>query len=170
MVRPRYIICSESRTVDRTSGLVTHYNVIEELTVSVGGPKAKAGSAPFLKFVVTAVWMRETGEEAEDTYEFETSMHLPGEEIARRIHAGEFQFGEHRFHRLETFIQGLFTQRGEAVPNDALTLQPGVLRLESRIRRSGDQQWLSQDYVIPVRVERGSPELADSSQGGHQRE
>jgi len=167
MIRPRYILCSESRIVDRATGLVTHYNVVDELTLGVGTSKPLAGGLPMLKFVMTAVWARVGDEDSEDLFEFETYIHMPGEENARCIHAGEFAFGEHSFHRLEAFVAGIVVAgpppEGIA-PADVLRFASGTRRLESRVRRSGDNEWLAQDYLIPVRVEQKTSELAESSQ------
>lgn len=166
MIRPRYIICSESRIVDRATGLVTHVNVLDELAVSLGPRKEQPAALPFLKFVTTAVWMRESDEESEEAYVFETYMYVPGEEEARRIHAGEFQFGSSRFYRLDAFVQvGL--KLDEASSGNGLRLKPGILRLESRVRRSGDVEWLTQDYLIPVRVDQTAPELAEPPERNH---
>ena len=167
MIRPRYILCSESRIIDRATGLITHYNVMDELALGVGPPNPVTGGLPFLKFVMTAVWMRVGDENREDVFEFETYMYVPGEETGRCIHAGEFQFGEHRFHRLEAFVQGGFAvgpAPSGTEPADRLWLTSGTLRLESRIRRAGDDEWLRQEYLIPVRVEQRTSEVAESSQ------
>lgn len=163
MVRPRYLICCESRIVDRATGLITHYNVLDELSVTIAASKAQTAAMPLLKFVMTSVWMRETEDEPEDTYEFETYMHVPGEEEARCIHKGQFQFGQSRSYRLEVFVQGVAVQGDDSATKGGLRLISGDLRLESRVRRCGDERWLLQDCVVPVRVEQMTPELAESS-------
>lgn len=165
MIRPHYIVCSESRIVDRTTGLVTHYNVLEQLTVgTTGRSPAGVGASPILKFVMTAVWMRDQEEVDDATYEFETRMHFPGEDEARCVHTGDFQFGSHRFHRLELHFQGALVSSQDKLPEGAILTRAGTLRLESRARRTGEREWMSQEYLIPLQVDEVSPELAESSQ------
>jgi hypothetical protein len=162
MAKPHYMLCSEGRIVDRTTGLVTYYNVLEQLILSIGRPTGVSGESTYLRFVITAVWMRDPDEE-ETTYEFETYMHIPGGHEPRRIHAGDFQFGRRHFHRLEVFFQGSPVPTQEEAAPEALRLQTGVMRLESRIRPKDSTEWLSQEYRIPLQIQRVPAELTESS-------
>jgi len=155
MIRPTYMICCEGRIVDRDSGMVSYYNVIEEVMVTAQRSAEPRVPPPSLKFVVIAVWMneREEAEESQQTYEFQTRMFVPGEEEPRVLHTGEFHFGGFRYHRLEVFFRGLPVIGS---PPDALqqgiVLREGVLRFESRVRQRGAADWLSQEYLVPVKV------------------
>ena len=160
MARARYIICSESRLVDRTSGLVSHINALEQITVSLtptvhpeathAGKPAETKSIRFPNMVLVAVWMRDEQDDPDQQYHFETRLYRPGEATPTTVQQGEFAFGESMFFRIELVLQ-------HGPPGEASTevpMRPGVLRLESRIRRHGSEEWLSQDYPIPVTVVR----------------
>ena len=86
MARPRYIICSETRLTEQSSGLISHVNVIEtltfmqfatqqELTASLDLTKERAGVMP--RCTVTAVWMRGEDDTVEDEFEVQTLIHRP---------------------------------------------------------------------------------------------
>lgn len=163
MARPHYIICSESRIVDKTTGLVTYYNVLEQLIAGASKPPQHAAAAPYLKFVVSAAWMRDEDDDDNTVYEFETRMHLPEEPQPVVVQSGEFQFGVHRFHRIELSFFGSL----EKLPwpgEGSLSLRSGTLRLESRVRMEGDNKWVLQEYCVPIQVELRSSQLAESGQ------
>jgi hypothetical protein len=142
MARPRYIVCSEDRVTDRVTGLVSHFNVIEELTVNQQqAPEEMVSShgTPWLRMVVTALWSKDDEDLEDDVFEHDMLLHLPGNEKPETVIMGEVKFSA-RNHRFEMMVAGQpFTVAGTVV-------------FESRLRKKGSFDWLSQKYEIPINV------------------
>jgi len=158
MVRPRYIICSEGQVVDRATNLVTYYNVIDSITIDVPVPEPDTPVLVGFSTHVSAVWMREDDSEKDAEFEAEVRMSLPGSDELHVIRHGNFRFGEYYFHRIDVAIRP-----GPPVAG-AIAIKPcdGVMRLECRIRPAQGGDWVSQDYLIPFKVNRiGSPADAE---------
>lgn len=153
MVRPRYIICSEGQVVDRATGLVTYYNVIDAITINVPGPEP---DTPFLvgtPMHISAVWMREDDSEKDVEFEVEVRMSPPGSDEPSVIYHGNIRFREYYFHRIDVAI------RPGPPSVKAIALKPcdGVMRFECRIRPAQGGDWVTQDYLIPFKVNRIGP-------------
>ncbi|HUT12635.1 MAG TPA: hypothetical protein VMY42_19220 [Thermoguttaceae bacterium] len=159
MVRPRFIVCSEGRSIDKITNLVTFYNVIDQLTTTISSPEPKQPVFFGLPIHLSAVWMRERDSEKEIEYEAEIRLFSPGSEEPAVLHPDNFRFGQHRFFRIDALI------RPGLSGNETLKLElrDGIMRLECRIRPVGETEWLSQDYPIPVRVNR--PKSSDAETG-----
>jgi len=157
MPKPRYIVCCQERLVDQVSGLASHINVIDRLEIrelrqETPGDVRPATpllipKLPIAQMIVTAVWMTEPGDNEKDVYEFETIM-LRTDGSSDVIHQGEFQFSKH-FYRIDTGV--VFTTHTKFSAS-------GELTFESRIRKQGSDQWLSQFFplelaFIPLAVE-----------------
>ena len=98
---------------------------------------SEARAADYLRgYRITAVWKRDA-EDVDKEFEFEVAVEPPGEK--------EEIFATDRFAFRSPIHRFLFDVNGLA------TNQEGVLRATSRIREIGSQEWLSQEYEIPVR-------------------
>jgi len=165
MVRPRYIICSEGRVIDQATKLISHFNVIDQITVSMQTSTVKTAEPRLvgLALELSAVWMKEDESEKEVDYETEVRLFSPGGDEPQVARLGTFRFGEHYYHRINMTIRPGPAGEESAV----IELREGMMRLECRIRPlgGGETDWISQDYLIPVKVNRpDSPEpQADSS-------
>lgn len=98
-----------------------------------------------MPFVCIAVWRREEGDSDEDDYEHESRLMVPGKGEFDG-HKGKFRFTKpyHRF-ALHSALQ---------IPG----IESGLLIFESRIRKVGDADWLTQSYSIAVTVQQGTPD------------
>jgi len=150
MVRPRYIICSEGRVVDRETKLVTYYNVIDSVTLSIPASEPEVPVVFGPAMWLSAVWMREQESEKEVEYETEVRLFPPGSDEPRSVFRANFRFGDYRFHRIDVAIR----PGPPEVAGLAIKVREGTMRLECRIRPVGEGDWLSQEYVIPFNVHR----------------
>jgi hypothetical protein len=164
MMKPRYMLCCEERVVDQETGLVTYYNVTDQLSVISSTTDVRTVvPLPLPKLVVSAVWARDIEtEDRDELCQHEMRMLVPGEETPRVLHTGEFQFGECRYYRFDLVLQPQPKPSGD-VPASTICLRPGILRLESRVRREVDTAWLSQEYEIPIVFLSGSKNIPVSS-------
>jgi hypothetical protein len=149
MIRPRYILCSEGKLVDRETGHVSYINVIDKLIFTqmprITGPVLPS---PFLRFFISAAWSWEPSEEHVDrTCEWEMLALFPEGMEPEELASGEFEFTTF-VHRFDLLFQSILTPQ----PGDSARprLQSGCLRLISRVRRTGETEWLSQEYAIQV--------------------
>ena len=148
MAKPRYIICSLARIVDRETNLISHLNVVDELNITVApGEQDRTSGFGVPPLCVSAVWMREGDDEATAEYETEFRIFAPGEDDPKLTQACNFQFTQ-RFYRIEFVFQSS-DKAAVQIP-----LRQGMLRFESRIRQVGSPKWLSQEYLVPVNVHR----------------
>lgn len=150
MPQPHYIICAESHALDRSTGLLSLFHILEGFTQINTGPRSgekreellrNASSSAGVKFVGVAVWRRDGEEESETEFEYQSAARFPGGE-ERLLTEGPFVF-EKQFHR---FINGFLmpdTWQGS-----------GEFVFTSRIRPAGasDEGWLSQSFVMPIKV------------------
>ncbi len=141
MPRPVYMLCCESQTVDAVTGLVSHFNVFNQLNFQniVSGqpiPTAAPNQTPWLKMVASATWRREE-EDQNHRFDSQVAVIVPGgQEVI--LGGGPFDF-TNQFQRLDALIQGIQFN------------QSGTLTVEIRIRRVGDQgDWHRQTYLIGV--------------------
>lgn len=137
MPRPVFIICSQSASEDAETHFLSLFQIVEQLMV----PKIPEGSKETISrgfsFRITAVWMRGEEDTPEQTFDSQLRLHFPGTSDPRILGENSFSFSA-RFQRFSIILQ-----MGGGV-------EPGVLLIEHRIRRAGDEQWLSQTYPIPV--------------------
>ena len=148
MARPLYIICAESMSLDQNTNLVSLFHVLEGFTVQFETtPKtdgqSKSDTLPVNvaspKFYSCAVWMKDANDGPEDEYEYETVATSPGgEELT--VNAGSFSFTK-TFYRIQMgfVLAKPFQQSGDFV-------------VCSKIRRKGTDEWLVQEYPIPITV------------------
>jgi len=137
MPKPVYILCSESGSEDKITGLVSLFNLIEKIQIV---KREQNEPVPSLSLRVTATWAR--GEdELDQLFEFETAAYLPPDNDEMMLGKGEFRFTM-PFQRITMRMQGSLVFQG-----------PGMLRIENRIRRAGTDEWFRQEYPILVEVQ-----------------
>jgi hypothetical protein len=141
MPRPVYILCSESGSEDRNTGLSSFFNIVEILKAVLVDP-ANAGVRQAISITIrtTAVWMRSEGEPPDAAYEFEFALILPNHTNSVVLHRGHFQFTT-PFHRM--VMVGQFP----GFPS------LGLFEIECRARVTGAQEWARQSF--PFIVEEG---------------
>jgi hypothetical protein len=143
MPKPVYIICSESGSEDKTTSLVSHFKVLEQIEIRDLPKPAEAGTnvIPGLSFQMVAVWMAAEDDDPDQKYECITSLFLPPENQEQLVGMGILSFeGQKRRARMTANVLGLGFKT------------PGLLRIENRIRPlgAGEDLWLVQSYEIPV--------------------
>jgi hypothetical protein len=140
MPKAVYILCSESGSEDKTTNVVSHFNVIEQIEIrELARPP---GSVPFVQALscrITAVWAKAESDEPSQEYEFRFSLYLPPEGNELPIGSGTFSLEKPRF-RAMGFVAGL------VFPGT------GTFRVECKIRPigGGEDSWITQSYEIPV--------------------
>jgi hypothetical protein len=141
--RPVYIICSESGSEDRQTALFSFFNIIEKIQIEnrpADGEVKLVGTMPFR---ATAVWMATDPEDWTEEYEAQMVFLLPRSNKELVVYEAPFRFGHDMLKPMQRF-----TVAGYCPPLDG----PGFLRIESRIRKRGESNWLKQDYPIIVEV------------------
>lgn len=150
MPRPLFILCAESLSFDRFSGLVSVFQILEGYSYLIDtrgtgkllssiNPDQIANAMPFpsMSFFGLAAWMRLDGESPDTEYEYELAVDGPGEP-EKKVTSGKFKFSK-LTHRFRCRIV-----RSTPWPQD------GMLRFISRIRPAGTTEWMSQDYPMPI--------------------
>jgi len=152
MARPRYIICAKDRLVDQASGLASHINVIDRLTIGhlkppsvPDGVKLAILQQPIVQMVLTAVWIKDDNDSESDEFEYETIIRKPNAEPLIS-HTGEFRFLK-RYYRIDS---GITFTTGTQFPSS------GEMILENRIRKRGTTDWLAQAFSFELEVNRQS--------------
>jgi hypothetical protein len=159
MPLPHYIIGALVHSEDKTTGLVSYFQVIEKLSITAYGgvPPALAKAAPdSFRIFIAASWMRGEGEERAVSLDSEWWMQVPGKSLPELLHEHKFQIDD-QFARL-TLHLGF----GPKNPTS------GVAYVENRIRASGTgDPWLIQKFpfwleftIIPA--EEGEPTVPPS--------
>jgi hypothetical protein len=156
MPRPAYIVCALSGSLDRDTGRMSFYNVVDVLAAVPGQAtlnpdQPEAGGQEGVKVVVwmaqpirlTAAWLREEGDEAESEFEVQVGCVAPDGEEVFSTSVSTFRFTA-PFHRLNVH---------QKHPNIFPSL--GMHIVESRIRRAGETEWLHRQQ-FPIIVQ-GSP-------------
>lgn len=140
MPRPVYIICSESVAEDRLTGLMSLFQVFERIEMTEVDKSSKADELLRQKVSmrVTAVWMRFPGDEACD-FQHQLAFMMPPDDREHLAEVQSFKFS----HPFQRFLAHFIADPFEGA---------GVLRVESRVRRVGDTQWLRQDFPILVEI------------------
>jgi len=140
MPQPAYIFCSALTADDPLSGSVSCLHLLE--TLQQFQPQQTAVlqriPVPIGMARIVGTWMKSNEADSDTRFEVQNVLVLPGGTEHVVGHA-EFIFGENSFHRI---LSPFFIPAG---------LQPGILYIESRLRRMGDDAWLlRQRYPILV--------------------
>jgi hypothetical protein len=134
MPLPAYFICSEGLAVDRDLNKVTLFNVCEQLPIVLVSQLEQAGrmAAP-LPFRIISVWMKEENDLPEVNFEHQIVLHFP-QTPEMIIAQTPFSFTT-TLHRIITTPSVLPGSPG-----------PGILRVEARIRRAGETEWIGHQF------------------------
>jgi hypothetical protein len=154
MPRPVYIICSESGSEDIRTLLISYFNILERFEITKL-PEVPADSrlvVPMLSFRATAVWMRLPEDDPEIEYEGQFRAFMPSRSEPLLMAEQKFFFDYKRpLVRLGVLSQGPPFH------------EPGIVRIEHRIRRVGTEDWLAQDY--PIEVVEAPPKEPEKTNG-----
>lgn len=144
MPKPVFIICSQSGSDDRFTGLLSLFNVIDRIRIArrsehIGG--ASLSTTP--RFRVTASWLREDPDKSRE-FEYEVLALLPPTGSEFTLRKGTFIFNR-PFKRLTAKII-------KPIP-----FEEGVLTVQCRVRLLGENQWIVQETPIVIERFSGSP-------------
>jgi hypothetical protein len=134
MAKPFYIICSQSSADDKLSGRISFFDVIERILFTKNA--IPQGVMPLQQMRVTAAWHHEP-QDAGKNFEWSVIIRFPTSDADEQIANGILQF------------QGP-SQRIIATLVGMPIAGPGTLKIQSRIRPEGDEEWISQEYSIVV--------------------
>jgi hypothetical protein len=151
---PIYLICSESGAIDETTKLASYFNLFEKMTIS-SIPVLPAGQVAVARIVpirASSYWMKEDTDAPETKFQIQFIANLPNAPDEILLAQGEFQFtSSSPFARLN--IEGIqLTQ----------FFGPGMLRIEARVRRVGEEAWLGRQ-MYPILLEGPVPASSSSS-------
>jgi hypothetical protein len=144
MPRPGYIICSQYGALDQYTNAVGAFNIIEVITIRPADVQPPEGAR--LKMRVVASWVREPGDAAGQVFDGQIVASFLNETDQAVIELSRAEFDqfsfEKRAHRLI-----LPEMPMPEVPG------PGLLLIESRVRRAGTDEWTCrQTYPIVLEM------------------
>jgi len=147
MPKPSYIICSEFLSQDINTEKICAFNIYEKFRLNLTGESKSSDNDGGVKershnidASVIAVWVRNESEHKDTLFEAEFVLYYPNNpEVPEIVIANFGPFRVEVVWRLK--IEGL-----------QLTHAPGsgLLRIESRIRKIGDNDWLASQstYIL----------------------
>jgi len=149
MPQPVYIICSESDSLDKRTGLLSLFHIVEGYDVALLRLKPSeditikdvtiTGAA--LSIVVNVVWMREDNDSPEQEYDFEVAVRSPGKLDFVALQSGKLRFTQ-LFHRVAVRAR-----------KDEPWTESGICWFEGRLRESGTKAWtFTQRFPVPITV------------------
>lgn len=155
---PVYLICSESGATDETTRLTSFFNLVEKLQVmrlELTPGQTHVIHLPPLR--LSAYWMKEETDAPETRFEVQFIGVFPNNPPEIELARGEFQFNG-PFQRFN--VTGLqLTQ----------FFGPGILRIEARLRRVGDEAWLAR-MNYPILLEELLPPPVNPTPGEQPRQ
>ena len=145
MARPVHIICSASSSTDRITNQISLFQIIDKIQIRKS-PEVTEGVKVFVvqeDLQIHATWMAEPekGDTSEDVFEHELRLIRPDGGISPML-STTFKFtlaDNKRFIRMTVGIPG-------SLPFDV----PGIYSMESRIRKEGHSDWISQSCPLWV--------------------
>ena len=145
MLRPLYILCCESGSIDRFTQKASHFNILEQLHATAVPDDLKSIAArPTTDFTIFALWIGED-EDLEQQFDYVLSVRLPGDEQEHIVNEGDVTFTSRRHRFIGRVIMGSPKEQG-------------TILVESRIRRKGQTEWLTQTYPVDVSIKRVASE------------
>jgi hypothetical protein len=137
------MVCSQGGiSVDSASNSVSAIGINEEMPVVERSLAAKLGIQPGTQpLAIMAVWLREASE-GNDKFEVQVVIHLPGAPQEHVVANVEFIFAT-QFHRV-------FVTPGITFPGFPA---PGIMKIESRIRKVGQTNWMARQFFYIALVE-----------------
>jgi hypothetical protein len=155
------MVCSEAGAIDRERNAVSFFNVVEHVQLTRIPPGVAALQLAQIRPIflwVVAAWLQSPEDTSDQHFEFELVLYLPDPPNQDReivCGNGRFAFATpvHRLTATPLPVPGFF---GE-----------GIMRVESRIRRAGETEWLAQqDFPIALKFgpdqAPGPPDAAQS--------
>jgi hypothetical protein len=141
MPLPGYIVCSQSGSEDQFSHSVSAFGVFE----SIDGKEAPLNSDGIFEVIplsmrIVATWFKSTEDTPETAFQTDVAIFLPGrtKEFVR-IEFPDFYFAQ----SVRRFVVPQF-----GFPAD-VEIGSGFLRIESRIRKAGETEWMDrQEFRI----------------------
>ncbi len=147
MAKPVYILCAQSGSEDKNTGLFSVFGIIERIAFKTKR-EAKEGAQPaaLLKIFTLAVCMREEGDADGEMFDGEFLMRFPpdGKELTIGDVPFSFPAGRMLFRNVMEF-DGPLPFFGD-----------GTLEVIHRFRKHGTEAWTAQSY--PIRVEAATEE------------
>jgi hypothetical protein len=158
MPTPVYIICCESGTEDKFTGLASHFNVVDRIVAKKPPPSGADSNVPIIPspppLRIVAVWRADDDSDFEGIFQSEVIMRLMPKDEIGTLYSDTFSFLRERYkHRITVILGGLRVE------------ESGKVIVESRIRRPDESKWLTQSYIIDVVVntsEQPEPPAAES--------
>ena len=156
MPKPLYILCSQSGSEDKLTGLMSHFSVLEQIEVrppqpALDGAIHIVGSVNMqvvssVDFQVVAMWRKTSMDDPEQPFQFILSLFLPPNNEVLELLNGTFMFEKPRF-RATAIVQGLILR------------SPGILRAECRVRKldDNDDAWIVQEFDVDVMEVKSDP-------------
>jgi hypothetical protein len=145
MPLPIHLICSESGAIDETTKLASFFNLIEKLQFAK--IEIQPGVAQAINMVslrLSALWMREEGDLPETVFEVHFVAIVPNAPQEVDLARGTFQFAG-PLQRVNVPGVHIIQFYGS-----------GILRLEARIRKAGEESWINR-MSYPIIVEETNP-------------
>ncbi len=150
MPMPVYILCCESGSEDKRTGVVSHFNVIETLQINKivpppdGQPPVQIVTRP--GFRIVAVWRCTSPDEVGREFQYQATVSMPPDNLGKVVWEGVAQFDQ-PVHRFFLNLEGPMFFDG-----------PGMLYIRFQVRAPGSPDWITQEY--PIVVEELSPGTA----------
>jgi hypothetical protein len=151
MPKPKYIVCCDSTSHDRTSNLLSLFSILEGFKITrvrVPGaePEPYKGDPSALlplELCCVATWERTEGESCEDEFEHEMTVEFPGAG-KQTVTGGTFVISK----RLQRFVATIVAP---GLPLRS-TLQSGDVIVRSRVTTAdGQQEWV-QEFTLPLEL------------------
>ena len=154
MPTPIYIICCESGTEDKYTGMASLFNIIDRIVVKPRDPEKTDSGAPnpwgSLSMRIVAVWAANGDGDFDGEFDGELRMLMSPQNQEQILMTDKVRFTRAMpRHRSTVIISGFQAE------------QVGQVIVESTIKRAGESEHLTQRYAIDVLV--SPPDVAVSA-------
>jgi hypothetical protein len=142
MPQPVYTLCCQAGSEDKYTGLISHFNVIERIIVSkIEVSKIDAETVAPVNTTVhqirlVSVWMRTAQDSDDDDFEYMIEIVMPPSGRRSKVQEGRFKFTK-PLHRFTFNFIGSPPLEGS-----------GIMWMECKVRKLGEELWLTQAYPI----------------------
>jgi hypothetical protein len=135
------MLCCESGALDKESGVISHFKVMDALQLSprVIPKPADTGAVVYhelLRFQVVAVWEQTERDPSDTEFEAQVAFTRPEKETEDIVFERTFKFGEKRRHRF--IVTSVYGPHPEP--------KSGIFKTECRVRKVGSKTWHRQTY------------------------
>jgi hypothetical protein len=122
---------------DQATGLHSYLNVYEKILFSRTPTQSDPAPVPLTQMRVFATWAVDA-EDVNQEFEFEVNLAVAGSDRIEAINKGQVTCtSSEGFIRIISHLIGPLPIVG-----------PGIMRLQNRMRRIGDKEWITQEYPI----------------------